>query len=228
MRHPVVEATPTSYVDLRATAVWSTRPLMTRAPLLAALVAVLVLAPACSKDASDPPDARAPQGSPTSQVSSEPPAPQLETRATIRTVTGGLSQGARAALKARITETVDGWFDAAYLGGDYPRTDFDDAFAAFTPGARQRAVADRKLMSNAAVGTTTYQVRALARRVIIDVLAEGGRASAVTVAFRLGMARAGDTGAERRERVAGHLYLTYAPGDGWQVFGFDVQRGAIA
>lgn len=223
-----MEATPTSYVDLRVTAVWSTHTLMTRAPLLAALAAVLVLAPACSKDASDPPETEATSSAPTSEGSSEAPAPQLETKATIRTVTGGLSQDARTKLKAKITATVDGWFEAAYLGGDYPRTDFDDAFAVFTPGARERAVADRKLMSNAAVGTTTYQVRALARRVVIDVLAEGGRASAVTVEFRLGMARAGDTGAERRERVAGHLYLTYTPGDGWQVFGFDVQRGVIA
>lgn len=225
-----MDATPTSSVtpaaDPRETAVWSPHHPMIRASSIAALAAVLLLTTACSSDEPDPP--RGTSSAPTSGSPSEPPVEEIATRATIRTVTGSMPARARTQLRGKITATVDDWFEAAYLGGDYPRTDFDNAFEAFTAGAQERATSDRQLMSNAAVGTTTFGVRALARRVMIDVLAVDGRASGVTVDFRLGMARAGDTGAERRERVAGHLYLTHSPGDGWQVFGYDVQRGEIA
>lgn len=216
-------------MDPRVTAVWSPQPLMIRAPFIAALAAVILLTSACSSDDSDPqsgPDTES--TSPTADEPTQPPVEEILTKATIRKVTGSMRPAARAKLRDKITITVDTWFESAYLGGDYPRTDFEDAFDVFTPGAQVRATQDRTLMSNGAVGTTTFAVRALARRVKIDVLAEDGRASAVTVDFRLGMARAGDTGAERTERIMGHLYLTYEPGDGWQVFGYDVQRGEIA
>jgi hypothetical protein len=193
-----------------------------------ALTALAALLAGCSGD--DPTPASDPSGTSAGASASTAADPvRLVTTSTIRAVTGGrLPQAERAPLRDRVTAVVDDWFDAAYLGGTYPRTDFGDAFGSFTAGARARAVEDRKLMSNAAVGTTTYAVRALARRVQIDVLAVGGRPSAVTVQFRLGMARAGESGAELSERVSGHLYLTRDPGAGWQVFGYDVQRGVLA
>ncbi|WP_148614787.1 hypothetical protein [Nocardioides rubriscoriae] len=193
-----------------------------------ALAVVVSLAAGCSDDG----DAARPGTTDPSTSAAPSPATadeQLATTTTLRTVTGGrLSRAERGAVRDRVTAVVDDWFERAYLGGDYPRTDFTDAFDAFTPGARARAVDDRKLMSNAAVGTTTYAVRALARRAVVDVLAVAGRADAATVQFRLGMARAGESGAERRERVSGHLFLTFRKGDGWQVFGYDVQRGDLA
>ncbi len=196
-----------------------------RVAVLVVVGLLAVLAAGCSSGGSDDADPAAPTESVTA---TDPAAAPLATNATVRTVTGGrLPPKARTVLRDRVTARVDAWFEAAYLGGDYPRTDFDDAFEVFTPAARVRALEDRNLMSNKGVGTTTYAVRALARRVTIDALAVRGRVSAVTVKFRLGLARAGESGAERTERVSGHLYLTHTRADGWQVFGYDVQRGAI-
>ncbi len=48
------------------------------------------------------------------------------------------------------------------------------------------------------------------------------RAVGVTARFVLGMELAGEV--NRAERVAGSLFLTWQD-DGWQVFGYDVQRG---
>lgn len=197
---------------------------------LAALGALAALTAGCSTSGQDAP---APDGSdPSADAPGGSPAVAddavLTTKATVREVTGTrLDPEERTILRDRVTAAVDRWFEGAYLGGDYPRTDFTDAFASFTPAARQRATADARLMTNAAVGTTTYAVRPTARSVVIDVLSVDGRASGVTARFRLGMARSGETGAERRERVTGRLFLTYTAGPGWQVFGYDVQRGAV-
>ncbi|MCW2815853.1 MAG: hypothetical protein JWN84_3308 [Nocardioides sp.] len=193
---------------------------------------VLALTAGCSAD-GDAPSSRTDRAQPGTDVATAVPAPAdpgpQSTHATIREVTGGRLVGAaRNAVRERVLAVVDSWFASAYLGGTYPRTDFADAFPGFSAGAREQALADQRLMSNAAVGTTTYAVRPLARRVTIDVLAPDGRAAAATVQFRLGLARAGETGAERAERVSGRLYLTRTAGDGWQVFAYDVQRGVLS
>lgn len=196
-----------------------------RAPLVAASAVLLALVAGCSSDTEVTPEPDAPSTTPTASPTPEPE--PIVTKATVRKVTGRMTPAARAQVRDKVAATVDAWFDAAYLAGTYPRTDFDDAFDVFTRGARARAEADRRLMSNAAVGTTTFETRALARRVRIDVLAKDGRASAVTAKFRLTMARIGETGNEVDERVSGHLYLTYSAGDGWRVFGYDVTRGQL-
>ena len=58
----------------------------------------------------------------------------------------------RRTLEKAIAEVVDGWLDAAYVAGDYPRTRLRDAFPGFTRGAADRAAAGRALMSNQAIG----------------------------------------------------------------------------
>lgn len=208
------------------TTVWSARPAMTRSVPAVALALAATLLAACSGDDDAAPGPDPAASSATASGSPGAPAP-MATKATIRTVTGNLSPSGRAQLRDKVGAAVDRWFEAAYLGGDYPRTDFGDAFDAFSAGARERAEQDRKLMSNAAVGQTTYAVRPLARRVKIDALAPGGRPAGVTVQFRLGLLREGETGNEVRERVSGTLFLTFRAGDGWRVFGYDVQRGAL-
>ena len=196
------------------------RLVATAVPL--ALVAALLAG--CSDDA--PADLGAPP-SPSATPTEQAP-PEVPTRARVREVTGSrLAPAVRRALTSRVTTVVDGWFDAAYLGGTYPRTDFTGAFPGFTPGAAARARQDQRLMTNAAVGTTTYAVRATAKSVVLDVLAARGRASAVTATFRLRMVRTGETGGVRRERVTGRLYLTREKPVGWRVFGYDVERGTV-
>ncbi|MEO9325547.1 hypothetical protein ABFT23_18790 [Nocardioides sp. C4-1] len=197
------------------------RPSRAATAAVAALLA-LTLAAGCSSD--DEPDADP----------SSAPAPPVDpadvgvtsTTSSIRTVTGGrLGRKEQATLQRKITAVVDEWFDHAFLGGEYPRTDFGDAYSVFTEGAQKRARDDTTLMSNEGVGTTTVQPpRADARTVEIDVLSDGGKAAAVTAVFELDMTRTGEAGA-RSERVFGSLYLTYGKGDGWRVFAYDVQRG---
>ncbi|MEJ7834074.1 MAG: hypothetical protein WKF79_14240 [Nocardioides sp.] len=152
--------------------------------------------------------------------------PRLETKATIGNVEGRIAAERRSRVKRDVTEIVDAWLDAAYVAGDFPRTDFDDAFPGFSSGARDDARSDAGLMSNQAIGDRVESVQATKRRLRIDVLATGKKAVGVTARFVLLMDLELDSGsdAERSERVAGSLFMTWRQG-GWQVFGYDVKRG---
>lgn len=183
-------------------------------------LAVLLVASlsACSGDDDGEPEPGGPDASAGADV--EAPAP-VETVATMGEVVGKLSGPRRARLTSHVTEVVDAWIDAAYLG-DYPRTDFDDAFPGFSDGAAEDARTDGALMSNAPLGPDLDEVVALQRRLTIDALAPGGRAVGVTARVVLTMRLSGEV--DRKERVGGSLFMTYRDGD-WQVFGYDVTRG---
>lgn len=191
---------------------------------LAASAALLALAAtACTSDDADDPAPGSPD-TPSSDAPSEDAVPELTTSVTVRTVTGVLSTEAREHVRDRVVEAVDAWIDAAYVGGEYPRSDFDDAFPSFTPGAAARAEGDLDLMTNAGVGEQVDEVTARLREVKLDVLAHEGRPAAVTATFRLGLGLRGEI--ERTDRVRGRLLLTYTPG-GWKIFGYDVERGEV-
>ena len=49
-----------------------------------------------------------------------------------------LPAAGRQRLAAKVREVVDGWTEAAYLGGDYPRRDFADSWPGFTPARTRR------------------------------------------------------------------------------------------
>ncbi len=151
--------------------------------------------------------------------------PPLRTDATLGVVSGKLARESGPRLKRRITRVVDAWLDAAYVGGDYPRADFRDAFPHFSRGARREARRDAALMSNAAFGEQLSSVRATKRRLRVDVLAVERRAVGITARFVLEMKLSGDrTKIARKQRVAGSLSLTFRDGE-WEVFGYDVNRG---
>lgn len=141
-------------------------------------------------------------------------------------VSGRLDRKAGKRVTRRATEVVDAWLDAAYVGGDYPRAEFRDAYPHFSQGARRDARRDAALMSNAAIGERVALVRATKRRLRVDVLAVERRAVGLTARFVLEMRLTGEdlSKAERRQRVAGSLFLTFRDG-GWTVFGYDVNRG---
>ncbi|QCW50520.1 hypothetical protein FE634_09040 [Nocardioides dongxiaopingii] len=190
---------------------------------LAALAATGLLAGSvlagCSGD-----DEPGPAPASSSAAPSEEAAP-LTTKASLGTVTGKLPPAARRSLRTDVGAAVDAWIDGAY-GGDYPRTDFDGAFTTFTAGARQRAEADRRLMTNSGVGDSVDAVELTARRVRVDALARGGRAAAATAHVHVGLRVTGTDGEVRRDRVVGSLFLTRERG-GWKVFGYDVKRGRV-
>lgn len=186
--------------------------------IAATAVAVALLAvTSCSGDDGEG-DADGPSA-PAPTASTPPP---LATTATIGLISGKLDPTKRTRLKQQVTEVVDDWLDAAYVGGDYPRSNFADAYPHFSAGAARDARRDARLMSNATLGDRIETVEATQRRLRIDVLAVQRKAVGVTARFALTMDLAGEV--NRSERVSGSLFLTFREGS-WQVFGYDVQRG---
>ena len=124
-----------------------------------------------------------------------------------------------------VAHAVDAWFDAAYVGGDYPRDDFADAWPGFTTGAQAEAQGDKALMSNQDIGADIAGVEATARKVTVDVLAVKGKPSGATARFVLKFRTDGDV--QRKVEVRGRLFLT-PEADGWHIFGYDVTKGRWA
>jgi hypothetical protein len=191
------------------------------------VLALAVTLAACSGD-SDDPSAEPGHGDPGSSEAagaSEAPAPPVETEATMGKVTGQLAEEKRSNVRQQVAHAVDAWFDAAYVGGDYPRNDFADAWPGFTAGARTDAQGDKALMSNQDIGADIAGVEATARKVTVDVLAVKGKPSGATARFVLKFRTDGDV--QRKVEVRGRLFLT-PESDGWHIFGYDVTKGRWA
>ena len=188
--------------------------------LVSVLLAVALATGGCSGDQKDA-AAPAAASSPASPDGSAAPA-RVSTKVTLGRVTGHLRSRERDHLKSAVAHVVDGWFDAAFVGGRYPRGDFHDAFPGFTSGARSEARHDRRLMSNADIGRRIDASQATRRRLRIDVLAVHGRPVGVTARVGLDLATTGRL--HKHLEVKGRLFLTRA-GDGWRVFGYDVTKG---
>jgi hypothetical protein len=184
----------------------------------AALVLCLALATsACSGDSSDSGDPPEPAQSTATGGSFE-----IRTRTTLAEVTGKLPRRERKRLAANVTKVAQRWFNAAYVGGDYPRSDFQDAFPGFTPGARAEARRDRMLLTNKSIGSRVDDVTPTRSRLWLDVLAVRKRAVGVTTRFALGFRTDGKV--SRDFTVTGRLLMTRTKG-GWRIFGYDVARG---
>ncbi|WP_141003072.1 hypothetical protein [Nocardioides humi] len=145
----------------------------------------------------------------------------VETDATLGKVRGKLDDAAAAEVLADVTAVVDGWIDGGY-GGDYPRAGFDDAFASFTEDARELALGQPAVMSNAEVGGQVEEAEVTSRSVTVDVLGVKGKPAGATAHVVLTVELAG--GVARTDQVTGRLLLTPTK-DGWRVFGFDISRG---
>ncbi|WP_166140537.1 hypothetical protein [Nocardioides ochotonae] len=186
----------------------------------AAVSAALVLGlGACSGD-DDEPDER--DSSPS--AAGDAPVP---TRVSIGRVAGELDARRRAEVKASVAEVVDGWIDAAYVGGEWPRGDFadySDALRDFTPDTKRRAARDRRLLTNVAIGDRVESVQATRRVLQIDVLAPGGRPVGATARVLVRFRTDGDV--RRVDLVRGRLMLTPTK-KGWKVFGYDVSRSTL-
>jgi hypothetical protein len=180
----------------------------------AAILLVIALAVgACSGDEDEPRES-APTPSAT-------PAPTVETQVSVGEVTGKLSRAKRAQVTRKVSQVVDGWMGAAYLSGDYPRTNFRNSWPGFTPGARAQAQHDRALMSNQALGRRIDGVQPQRREVRIDVLAARQRPVGVTAHVALRFKTTGKV--ERGYRISGRLYLTHTD-NGWRIFGYDISK----
>jgi hypothetical protein len=194
-------------------------------PALAAASMLLCLSlgvTACSDDADGGGD-----------TSSQPPLPsgepntfQIETTTKLGRVVGRLPRQKQKRLPHAVSPVVQRWLSAAYVGGDYPRKNFHDAFPGFTHGARAQARHDIKLMSNADVGDRISDVTPKISQIWVDVLAVHKHAVAATARFHLAFKTHGDL--ESRVGVHGRVLLTRAK-SGWRIFAYHVAKtGATA
>lgn len=136
-------------------------------------------------------------------------------------VAGVLGKPRRQKVAHQVGSVVDDWFQAAYLGGDYPRSSFKGSWPRWTRDVRLQAVADKRLTSNAGIGPVTESVVGRRKHVRVDVLAWKGHQRAATARFTLVF----DQTVERtaRHRVRGRLMLVLGK-KGWRVVGYDVSR----
>ncbi len=187
----------------------------------AAAAVALALLSGCSGD--DSPAEPAPRASASSTATT---APAVETTVRMGTVTGRLDRAGRRKARDQVAAAVDRWWDAAYVAGEYPRSDFADAFPGFTKGAARLARRQSATMSNAKVGDRVDTVEAVKRTVTVDVLAPGRKPAGATARVTLVLELSGDV--ERTDRVRGRVLLTPArTRSGWRVFGFDVRRDKV-
>ncbi|WP_426245161.1 hypothetical protein [Nocardioides sp. LHG3406-4] len=189
----------------------------------AATVAVICLSmmTACSDDEPRAQSAPTTPASSTTTVAEPAVAPPLTTQAEVKKVVGKLESGGRGQLVRQITPVVDTWWEAAYLGGTWPRTAFRDAFPGFTQGATKEARRDKDLLSNADIGADVTAVTATKRDVRLDVIAPSGRIAGVTARIALDY----DTTGEQPHQVTvrGRVFLTRKEGT-WRIFGYDVRK----
>jgi hypothetical protein len=147
----------------------------------------------------------------------------VTTEVGIHRVHGRLPVARRKAVRKQVGAVVDRWWEAAYLGGTYPRRRFPSAFRGFTAAAGQRARSHAALLTNRAAGRRIDSVTARRRAVTLDILATDRQARAVTARFVLRFDTTGPrTGTTT---VRGRLFLTRKRG-AWRVFGYDVAKGA--
>ena len=147
----------------------------------------------------------------------------VPTTTKIHRVHGRLPVARRKAVRTQVGAVVDRWWEAAYLGGSYPRSSFPSAFPGFTAAAEKRARADKALLTNQTRGPHVDAVSATRRAVSLDILAARRHARAVTAQFVLRFESSGDKAGTTT--VRGRLFLTRRPG-GWRIFGYDVAKGS--
>jgi hypothetical protein len=186
-----------------------------------ALALVLPLSATACRSASDPASApdRLSRNDAQVTLASHP----VRTTTKIHRVFGRLPDARRKAVRRQVGEVVDRWWDAAYLGGTYPRSSFPSAFPGFTDGAELRARSDKALLTNQTQGTRIDAVTAKHREVALDILATDKQARSVTAHVVLRFETTGDRAATTV--VRGRLFLTYKRG-AWRIFGYDLAKGA--
>jgi hypothetical protein len=187
------------------------------------LVLAVVLAACSGGDSSEP--AADPGDGATGATEAPDAPPPLETTASLGKVTGKLPKDKRSRVRQQVAHAVDAWIDAAYVGGDYPRTDFATSWPGFTTGAKARAKSAKALMSNQDIGAQVDAVEATTRKVTVDVLAVKGHPAGATARVTLRFRTDGEV--TRKVEVRGRLFLT-PTADGWRIFGYDVTKGRWA
>ena len=192
---------------------------------LVCLVLLVALA-GCTGGPAEPPADRPVRQPATGELTTLAPKP-VPLRVRVTLVFGKLPRPARQSVQRRIGRVVGDYFDAAFLAGDYPRSDFGDAFATFTRGAATRARADRDLLTNRTLGPATVAVTPLRREAFVSVLAPRKRAVGATARVKLAFRVVREGRPDARVRLTGRLMLTRGTSGRWRIFGYDVARSTV-
>ena len=187
----------------------------------AVVCAATLLLGGCSGDDSPDDGGDEPTGDPSGTAAGGDAVPL---RADLGKVSGRLKPKAAEEVVAQVAPVVDGWFEAAYLSGDYPRKDFEQAFPGFTRGAADDAKRDAALMTNKDIGGDIDSVSAQIKKVDVDLLAADRKAAGATARFTLVFKTAGNYA--KQVSVKGQLFLTKGDDGKWRVFGYKVTRSS--
>jgi hypothetical protein len=197
-----------------------------RTAAAAALVALALAAGGCSSSESSSPDAAPTTGG--SDAGGVPPVASTvvlgKVAGTIRKKNRKVFGQHRKRLLRQVGRAVDTWIDGGFVGVDYPRDAFGTAFTAFTTPAKHDARHHRRLTTNWDLRARIDGVEVKKRTVSVDVLAPRGRPAGVTARVHLVFETTGE--AEKRVTVRGRLFLGRDAHGSWQIFGYDVSRGA--
>lgn len=139
-------------------------------------------------------------------------------------VAGRLKPKDQEALAHNVGKVVSGYFDDAFLGGSYPRSDFGNAFRTFSKGAQRQAKDAKNLLTNLSLGPTTESVVPRRQTAYLAVLAPHKVAAGVTARVDLRFVAERGEHADKSVIVRGRLMLTRKKGGGWKIFGFDLTR----
>lgn len=191
------------------------------------VLAMAAAATACTAD-DEPATAPEPSASSTPAETSDTPteAPSVPAKVRVTRVSGKLKEKDREVLADNIGKVVNGYFEDAFTGGEYPRESFGDAFATFSAGAARQADGDRDLLTNRVLGPTTHGIEVRRQTAYLSVLAPYKVAAGVTARVHLRfLADQGDEPAQRVD-VKGRLMLTRKQSGGWKIFGYDLTQNA--
>lgn len=201
------------------------RGALVRRSTAAVTTAVLALSAAgCTSDdgpaATPSPTPSASQGA-TATLEPRPAPAQVR----VTRVSGWMRPKDREVLADNVGKVVTAYFEDAYLGGDQPRTSFDDGFATFTRDAARSARRDQQLTTNAELGPTAEAVVPRQQRAFLSVLSPKGVATGVTAKVDLAYLVQRADRPDRLVTVRGRLLLTRGTSGAWQIFGYDLTRG---
>jgi hypothetical protein len=164
--------------------------------------------------------------SPTEESTATLEARPVAARVRVTRVAGRMTPKDQDVLAAKVGAVVTAYFDDASLGGDYPRSDFGDAFATFSAGAAQQARRDQDLLTNRELGPTTESVVARRQTAYLSVLAPHKVAAGVTALVDLRFVADRGDASDKEVTVKGRLMLTRNQDGGWKIFGYDLTQSA--
>lgn len=148
--------------------------------------------------------------------------PPVVTSTSVVNLTGTLPAEDRKAVRTAVADTLDSWWQSAYLGGDWPRSPGDvDAsdFEVFTDGAARAAAKDKDQLSNATLGEQITAIEPIRQEATLDIFAPKGKAVGVDVRFTLVF---NAVGPDRKVRVNGTVVMTPDTSGAWKIFDYRV------